>query len=86
VTLIAMWVFYTAFGVIFFSAVFLWAVRNRQFSSQDRARYLPLAELPESAGVAGRQWAARRVMAVPAVLGLMCAVAIAAALWCAYIR
>jgi len=43
-TLLAMWLTYTAFGVTFFSLVFLWAVRSRQFSDQERARYLALGD------------------------------------------
>jgi len=37
-----MWIGFTALVLIAISAVLVWAVRNRQFSDQDRARYLPL--------------------------------------------
>ena len=43
-TLLAMWLTYTVFGVTFFSLVFLWAVRSRQFSDRERARHLALDE------------------------------------------
>lgn len=42
------WVLYAIIGSSFISGFFLWAVRNRQFSDQDRARYLPLATLEET--------------------------------------
>ncbi len=49
-TIIVAWILYAALGTAFFSAFFLWAVRARQFSDQDRARYLPLlAEENEAA-------------------------------------
>ena len=57
-TLLAMWLTYTVFGVTFFSLVFLWAVRSRQFSDQERARHMvlddtapvpPTAEMPTAA-------------------------------------
>ncbi len=42
--LLTMWILYAVFGVTVFSLLFLWAVRARQFSDQDRARYLPLED------------------------------------------
>ena len=42
-----MWILYTVFGVGFFSMLFIWAVRTRQFTDQERARYLPLEGLEE---------------------------------------
>ena len=41
-----MWLFYTFFGVSFFSLVFLWAVRTRQFSDPARAARLVVENLP----------------------------------------
>ena len=46
-SLIIAWTLYALLGIGLFSAFFLWAVRNRQFTDQDRARYLPLATLEE---------------------------------------
>jgi len=40
--LLTMWLLYTAFGVTIFSLLFVWAVRTRQFSDQERARHLAL--------------------------------------------
>ena len=39
---LTMWLLYSVFGVTVFSLLFLWAVRNRQFTDQDRARHLAL--------------------------------------------
>ncbi|MFB3881555.1 MAG: cbb3-type cytochrome oxidase assembly protein [Armatimonadota bacterium] len=39
---LAMWLLYAAFGVSVFSLLFVWAVRNRQFTDQDRARHMAL--------------------------------------------
>jgi cbb3-type cytochrome oxidase maturation protein len=39
---LTMWLLYSVFGVSVFSLLFLWAVRNRQFADQDRARHLAL--------------------------------------------
>jgi cbb3-type cytochrome oxidase maturation protein len=41
-TLLLVWVTFTVVALVGIMAVFLWAVRSRQFSDQDRARYLPL--------------------------------------------
>ena len=40
--LLAMWVIYAIVAIAGIVAVFVWAVRSRQFSDQERARYLPL--------------------------------------------
>jgi cbb3-type cytochrome oxidase maturation protein len=48
--LLAMWVIYAIVAIAGIVAVFVWAVRSRQFSDQDRARSLPLASgIPTSA-------------------------------------
>lgn len=41
-TLVTAWVIYAIFGIIGYSAAFVWAVRTRQFSDTDRARYIAL--------------------------------------------
>lgn len=41
-TFLDVWVGYTIAGVFLFTAVFLWAARNRQFSNLDKGRYIPL--------------------------------------------
>ena len=43
--ILALWILYGFLGIAIFSLLFLWAVRNRQFSDQERARYLPLQGL-----------------------------------------
>ncbi|HEY3397547.1 MAG TPA: cbb3-type cytochrome oxidase assembly protein CcoS [Armatimonadota bacterium] len=43
-TLLAIWMLYTFLAVAFFSLIFLWAVRTRQFSDQERVSRLPLAD------------------------------------------
>jgi nitrogen fixation-related uncharacterized protein len=40
--LIMMWVAFTVVALAGVIAVFVWAVRSRQFTNQDQARYLPL--------------------------------------------
>jgi len=41
-TFLDIWVGYTIAGVFLFTAVFLWAARNGQFSNLDRGRHIPL--------------------------------------------
>jgi nitrogen fixation-related uncharacterized protein len=36
------WVMYAIFGITLFSAVFVWAVRARQFTDLDKGRYIAL--------------------------------------------
>jgi nitrogen fixation-related uncharacterized protein len=46
--LLLLWVTVTVVAVLGVIAVLVWAVRTRQFSGQDRARYLPLESyIPE---------------------------------------
>jgi len=40
--LLAVWICFTVLALVGVIAVFVWAVRARQFSGQDRARHLPL--------------------------------------------
>ena len=40
--LLILWITFTTVALAGAIAVFVWAVRARQFSDQDRARYLPL--------------------------------------------
>jgi len=85
-TLLVMWTVYAVFGVILYSLVFLWAVRTRQFSSEQRARRMPLeyppavhSDVPPKA----RSWP---TLAVPAVILLIGAAAVIAAVICSYLR
>ncbi len=49
--LLAIWICFTVMALIGVIAVFLWAVRARQFSGQDRARHLPLRSgIPRDGG------------------------------------
>jgi cbb3-type cytochrome oxidase maturation protein len=41
-TFLKVWVIYAVFGISLFSAVFVWAVRNRQFSDLERGRHIAL--------------------------------------------
>ena len=54
---LAMWLLYSAFGVTIFSLIFVWAVRTRQFSDQERARHMALLEPGGSAEVVGQEQA-----------------------------
>lgn len=47
-TFLTVWIAYAICGSIVFSAVFVWAVRARQFSNIDRARYIALRTSDES--------------------------------------
>ncbi len=40
--LLMVWIGFTFLALVGVIAVFVWAVRARQFAGQDRARYLPL--------------------------------------------
>jgi hypothetical protein len=40
--LLVIWITFTVVALIGLCAVLVWAVRSRQFSKQDDARYLPL--------------------------------------------
>ena len=54
--LLAVWICFTVLALIGIIAVFVWAVRARQFSDQDRARHLPLrSDIPRvDAGAGGK--------------------------------
>ena len=41
-TFLDVWIGYSIFGVTLFSLVFVWAVRTRQFTNFDRARFIAL--------------------------------------------
>lgn len=46
--LLIMWITFTVVALLGVIAVFVWAVRSRQFANQDRARYLALRSgIPE---------------------------------------
>jgi len=48
--LLIMWLTFTACAVLGVCGILVWAVRSRQFSRQNRARYLPLLSGIPSAG------------------------------------
>ena len=50
-SLLIMWATFSVTALAGVIAVFVWAIRSRQFSDQDRARYLAL-DRPESQGEA----------------------------------
>jgi cbb3-type cytochrome oxidase maturation protein len=41
-SLVIVWVAWSIFGGLVFSAMFIWAVRTRQFTEMDRQRYIAL--------------------------------------------
>lgn len=41
-------ILYMALGLIISLGVFFWALKSGQFNDQQRARYLPLKDLPEN--------------------------------------
>jgi hypothetical protein len=48
--LFVIWITFTVAALIGLCAILVWAVRSRQFSNQDDARYLPLKSgIPEDA-------------------------------------
>ena len=49
-TFLEVWVGYALCGATLFSLVFLWAVRERQFSNLDSGRYIPLRAAEEREG------------------------------------
>ena len=42
---------YMGIGITVTAIIFLWALKNRQFSEQQRARFLPLHDEPQAAPV-----------------------------------
>ena len=83
-TFVDVWIWYSVFGAIVSSAVFVWAVRSRQFTELDRQRYIALR--------AGEQLEKEPVGRMPSLMDrytwlvlllLICGVAIAA-LWIGY--
>jgi nitrogen fixation-related uncharacterized protein len=85
-TLLVMWTTYAIFGVIVYSAVFLWAVRTRQFSSEEQARRLPLECPTVASSDAPETRSTWRVLVAPAVMLLLAAEAIVGVLICTYAR
>ena len=57
--ILTIWILYTIIGATVFSLLFLWAVRTRQFSDQERARYFPLHGLEEEPSPEQKQNASR---------------------------
>ena len=41
------WLFFLITGISFSIGLFIWAVKNRQFEDQTRAKYLPLKDLED---------------------------------------
>lgn len=79
---IPLWLFYLLSGTIMAVVTLVWAVRNRQFEDQDRARFIPLAGLtPEelSAPQPPVARAGRAAIAVTVGIGSL------ALLWCLFI-
>lgn len=80
-TLVVAWTIYTVVGVSLFSAVFVWAVRTRQFTELDRQSRIALAT-PEPLEQTAQARAVSRVDKLGLVIVALVAVAvIAAALW-----
>ena len=52
--LLIMWLTFAAMAVLGLSGVLVWAIRTRQFSNQNRARYLPLVSKIPPAKPAGK--------------------------------
>lgn len=52
-SLLSLWATYTFFGVTAFSLLFIWAVRHRQFSDQERARHMALHAPEETRSASG---------------------------------
>jgi cbb3-type cytochrome oxidase maturation protein len=55
VAILIIWITFTVVALAGVIAVFIWAVRSRQFSDQDRARYLPLMSGIPGEGEAGEK-------------------------------
>jgi nitrogen fixation-related uncharacterized protein len=84
VTLLAVWLAYTVFGVGFFSLIFWWAVRTRQFGGQERARYMALQEPSEVKPTAGETTETGLIspaLYVPLVLLLIACALLGGPLW-----
>jgi nitrogen fixation-related uncharacterized protein len=43
---VPVWLFFLASGTLMAILVLVWAIRNHQFEDQERARYLPLNDVP----------------------------------------
>ena len=65
--LLIMWITFTGVAALGVIGVLIWAVRSRQFSNQDHARYLPLSSgISKEAAEAGGKNAANGDKNVPA--------------------
>lgn len=49
---VPLWLYFLGTGTVMAVVTLVWAVRSRQFDDQERARYLPLADLPAAAFMA----------------------------------
>ena len=74
------WLVFAGCGAVVFSAVFVWAVRSRQFSDMDRARYIALQD-----GQTERRDASEPVSCLdrcmPLFLVLLAAAVVASTVW-----
>ncbi len=67
---ILLWVTIAVLMLAGIAAVLVWAVRNRQFSDQDRARHLPLLSgIPEERSEVGGQSSGIRIQSPPTAVG-----------------
>ena len=84
-SLLLMWTVYAVFGVAMTSAAFIWAVRTRQFSSEQQARRVPIETpaLVDDEPASGKPWHA---LVVPVILVSMGAGVIALCALIVYVR
>ncbi len=64
-----LWLIFLSTGSAMAVFAVVWAIRRRQFDDQDRARYLPLVDLPGDAG--GDRPPIRRGASLYALLGIL---------------
>lgn len=85
-TFLEVWIGYSIFGITAFSMVFIWAVRTKQFTDFDRARYLALKpsviEEPETPNSPGKVSKIDQYTWLGLLLLLLCV--IGAVLWIAF--
>jgi len=81
-SLLLMWTLYAVWGVAMTSAAFIWAVRTRQFSSEQMARRVPIETpaLVDEEPATGTPWHALVVPAILVAMGagviVLCAVTV----------
>ncbi len=74
---VSFWLIFLGTGLLMAALTVVWGIRNHQFEDQDRARYLPLADLtaedyatPPAPGARARGWLVTGVMMLTGVLVL----------------